>query len=56
MIRTAYTFVELEISRAAWQEIADKLRAAGYDHCFEGETIDMHGIAIIPDAAIAVSK
>lgn len=54
-----YTFVELEISSAAYDEIAAKLRAAGYDHVFhaarteiEGAQaerapmIDMHGIAL----------
>lgn len=43
-----YTYVELGISRAAFEEIAAKLRAAGYDHAFRGEAIDMRGIALIP--------
>lgn len=47
-----YTYAELEISRAAWDEIAQKLRAAGYDHAFVDEnTIDMHGIGLTPAAA-----
>lgn len=47
-----HTYAELEISRAAWDEIAQKLRAAGYDHAFVDEnTIDMHGIGLTPAAA-----
>lgn len=45
-----YTFVKLEVSRAAYDEIAAKLRAADYGHVFltnyEGEKMDMHGIAL----------
>lgn len=47
--RTTYTYAVLEISQAAYDEIAQKLRAAQYDHAFhhdEGEVIDMHGIAL----------
>jgi hypothetical protein len=57
--RTTYTFAELEVSAAAYDEIAAKLREAGYDHAFvparteiqgvqtEREpAIDMHGIAL----------
>lgn len=55
MTRTTRTYAELEISRAAYEEIAKKLRAAGYDHVFlpsspqpdAHETIDMHGIALV---------
>jgi hypothetical protein len=40
----------LEVSQAAYDEIAQKLRTAQYDHAFhkdEGaEVIDMHGIAL----------
>jgi hypothetical protein len=46
-----HTFAELEISQPAWNEIAQKLRAAGYDHAFVDEkTIDMHGIGLTPTA------
>lgn len=41
-----YTYVTLEVSESTYNEISDKLRAAQYDHCFDGETIDMHGIAL----------
>jgi hypothetical protein len=47
-LRTTYTYVELEISPQAYDEIADKLRAADYGHCFgEDGTIDMHGLALV---------
>lgn len=46
-LRTTYTFAELKISAAAYDEIAAKLRAADYGHVFgpDGE-MDMHGIAL----------
>ena len=42
-----HTYVVMELSEAAYREIADQMRAAGYDHAFgsDGE-IDMHGIAV----------
>ena len=42
------TYVILEISPAAFLEIALQLRLAGYDHAFDedGAVIDMHGIAL----------
>ena len=49
-LRTTYTFVELEVSSAVYDEIAAKLREAGYDHAFiEGANgaIDMHGIGLV---------
>lgn len=46
-----YTYAILEVSTAAFEEIAGKLRAAGYDQAFhdedDGVVIDMHGIALI---------
>lgn len=42
-----HTYVELEISPAAFCEIREKLEAAGYEHAFmDDATIDMHGIAV----------
>lgn len=48
-----YTFVVLEVSEAAYKEIADALRKAGYDHVFTRESvpngkevIDMNGLAL----------
>jgi hypothetical protein len=47
MIRQTHTYVTMELSVPAYEEIAEKMRAAEYDHAFgrEGE-IDMHGIAV----------
>lgn len=46
-LRVTHTYALLEVSAAAHDEIAAKLREAGYDHVFgdKGE-IDMHGIAL----------
>ena len=43
-----YTYAILEVSPACWQEIAGKLRAAGYDHAFHdfGAVLDMAGLAL----------
>jgi hypothetical protein len=46
MLRTTYTYVEMEVSAATYDEIAGKLRAAEYDHAFHDGTIDMHGIGL----------
>jgi len=46
MSRTTHTYAKLEVTEATWQEIADKLRAAGYDHAFHDGVIDMHGIGL----------
>lgn len=48
-IRPIYAYVILEVSRAAYDEIARKLRDVQYDHVFSGDTIDMHGIALEPE-------
>lgn len=47
MIRATHTYAVLEISEAAFQEISQKLRLAGYEHLFgrDGE-VDMQGIAL----------
>lgn len=47
-IRSTHTYAELEVSPAAYEEIAAKLRAAGYDHAFmENGAIDMHRIGLL---------
>lgn len=48
--RTTHTVAELELSQASYDEIARKLREAGYEHAFgigndEG-LIDMQGIGV----------
>lgn len=48
-LRMTHTVATLEVSQAVYDEIAGKLRAAGYGHCFlegEGGLIDMTGIGI----------
>lgn len=43
-----HTYVELEVSQAAYDEVARKLKEAGYTHTFmEDGTIDMHGIGLV---------
>jgi hypothetical protein len=52
------TYVILEISPSAFAEIEQKLRAAGYSHAFVASdrlTIDMHGIALQSEGAIALA-
>ena len=48
LIKSTYTYVVLEISQNAFDEIKRKLEAAGYQHTFsmDGKTIDLHGIAV----------
>lgn len=46
VLRQTHTYAVLEISRAAYDEIHQKLDAAGYQHTFDGDVIDMHGIAV----------
>lgn len=43
-----HTYVLMDLTPQAYQEIATKMRDAGYDHVFnqDGE-IDMSGIAIV---------
>jgi hypothetical protein len=54
-MRTTYTYVTMELSQAAYDEIAKKMRAAEYVHAFgEDGEIDMHGIAVAPPTSMAV--
>jgi hypothetical protein len=50
MTRSTHTYATLGVSQAAYDEIAEKLRAAEYHHAFDGPLIDMHGIALEPPA------
>jgi hypothetical protein len=52
-----YTYVELEVSAATYDEIALKLREAGYTHAFDERregppAIDMHGIALVKEGGV----
>ena len=50
MTRSTHTFAGLEVGVATYNEIATKLREAGYDHAFNDDgAIDMHGIGLIPE-------
>lgn len=47
-MRSTHTYVELELSEPAYREVADKLRAAGYDQAFGRDgAIDLHGLAAV---------
>jgi hypothetical protein len=47
-MRTTYTYVTMEISQAAYDEIHSKMKAADYGHAIDKDgTIDMHGLALI---------
>lgn len=53
-LRSTHTFVTLVISPEAYEEIKQKLLAAGYNHSFvydfnDEETIDMHGIGLVEE-------
>lgn len=48
-----YTCATLEVSQAAYDEIAAKLRAAGYDHAFaEDGMVDMTHIGLVREARV----
>lgn len=55
-MRSTHTHVELEVTGALYDEVREKLEAAGYEHAFgrDGE-IDMHGIALIRQRQADVS-
>lgn len=60
-LRTTHTFAGLEVSQPCYDEIARKLRAAGYSHAFMDDgAIDMHGIGLMraeePEACIACAE
>lgn len=56
-LNVTHTYAVLEVSKATFDEIASKLREAGYSHAFHSEShgadreqkdviIDMHGIGL----------
>jgi hypothetical protein len=46
-----YTVATLEVSERVYNEIAEKLRAAGYDHAFDADgMIDMTHIGLVREA------
>lgn len=49
-IRPTHTYVTLDVSTAAYEEIKKKLLAAGYDHAINSDgEIDMQGIALVEE-------
>lgn len=48
------TFATLEVSGAAYDEIAAKLLEADYGHAFIDDAIDMHGIALVREPITTV--
>lgn len=55
-LTSSHTYVTLELSETAYQEIRSKLLEAGYYHCFDIDdkdkrgAIDMPGLAVIPES------
>ena len=54
MIRSTYTYITMEVSSAAYEEIRKKLLDAGYnDAVHDGddvkEVLDMRGIALVEE-------
>lgn len=58
MPRQTHTVAELEVSAGAYDEIAQLLRDAGYDHVFRDGVIDMSGIGLTreepPEMSVSV--
>lgn len=51
-VRSTHTVVILEVSKASYDEIAQKLRKADYHHVFMSDgSIDMTGIALQGNSA-----
>lgn len=61
-MRTTHTYAILRISQAAYDEIRERLQAAGYESQFhpdtdgDGERIDMHGIAVQAEQMIGTEE
>lgn len=53
--RATHTYAILELSKAAVDEIRSKLEAAGYQHAFHDDVIDMHGIAVQAEEPVRAS-
>lgn len=45
-MRSTHTYAVMEVSEAAFREIEEKLRDAGYTWSLHDGTLDMHGIAL----------
>lgn len=49
----SHTYAILEVSPAVYAEVRGKLEAAGYQHAFDRDVIDMHGIALRAEIVLA---
>lgn len=48
VLSSTHTHANLEVTLTTYDEIANKLREAGYDHVFDEDgVIDMHGIGLV---------
>ncbi len=45
-LRTTHTYATLEVSATTYNEVKTLLTLAAYGHAFDGDLIDMHGIAL----------
>lgn len=53
---STHTFAKLAISEIAFEEIKGRLKKAGYsDQFVDEQTIDMHGIALVPEDHVKVT-
>jgi len=54
------TYVHLEVSESTYNDIAAKLKDAGYDHAFhshdETPCVDMHGIALVKEPVLPLRE
>ena len=46
-LRHTRTFVEMDVPAEFHAYVKERLLAAGYDHAIDGDTLDMHGIALV---------
>lgn len=46
-LQVTHTLAHLEVSKSTYDEIAGKLREAGWDHAFLDGVIDMHGVGLV---------
>lgn len=49
----SYTYATMEVSKQTFEEVKAKLLAAGYEYAVhdKGEILDMHGTALVAEAA-----
>ncbi len=50
-----HTYAVLEVERSTFADVRQRLRAAGYEHAFDRDVIDMHGIALRAETGSAAT-